>query len=66
MSLRFSNEEALYESAISKMLVDEDIFVTSENRYALSMLYFAEKILDFLQEEKMKKIEKLLLLLMSI
>ena len=42
-SLRFLNEEALYESAISKMLVDEDIFVTSENRYALSMLYFAEK-----------------------
>ena len=47
-SLRFNNEEALYEQAISKMLVDEELFVTSENRYALSMLYYAEKnILDF-------------------
>ncbi len=47
-SLRFSDEEALYEQAVSKMLVDEELFVTSENRYALSMLYYAEKnILDF-------------------
>ena len=60
-SLRFSNEEALYESAISKMLVDEDIFVTSENRYALSMLYFAEKrILDFFARRKDEKNRKII------
>ena len=60
-SLRFSNEEALYESAISKMLVDEDIFVTSENRYALSMLYFAEKrILDFFSRRKDEKNRKII------
>ena len=60
-SLRFSNEEALYESAISKMLVDEDIFVTSENRYALSMLYYAEKrILDFFSRRKDEKNRKII------
>ena len=60
-SLRFSNEEVLYESAISKMLVDEDIFVTSENRYALSMLYFAEKrILDFFARRKDEKNRKII------
>ena len=59
-SLRFHNEELLYEQAISKMLVDEDLFVTSENRYSLSMLYYAEKrILEFFQiikDEKNRKI----------
>lgn len=60
-SLRFSNEEILYESAISKMLVDEDIFVTSENRFALSMLYFAEKrILDFFARRKDEKNRKII------
>ncbi len=60
-SLRFSNEEVLYESAISKMLVDEDIFVTSENRYALSMLYYAEKrILDFFSRRKDEKNRKII------
>ena len=59
-SLRFSNEEILYEQAISKMLVEENIFVTSKNRLALSMLYYAEKnILDFFtrrRDEKNRKI----------
>jgi exodeoxyribonuclease V alpha subunit len=60
-SLRFHNEELLYEQAISKMLVDEDIFVTSENRYALSMLYYAEKrILDFFQRRKDEKNRKII------
>jgi exodeoxyribonuclease V alpha subunit len=60
-SLRFSNEEALYESAVSKMLVDEDIFVTSENRYAPSMLYYAEKrILEFFQRRKDEKNKKII------
>ena len=60
-SLRFNNEELLYEQAISKMLVDEDIFVTSENRYALSMLYYAEKrILDFFQRRKDEKNRKII------
>jgi exodeoxyribonuclease V alpha subunit len=60
-SLRFYNEESLYEQAISKMLVDEDIFVTSENRYALSMLYYAEKrILDFFTRRKDEKNRKII------
>ncbi len=60
-SLRFHNEESLYEQAISKMLVDEDIFVTSENRYALSMLYYAEKrILDFFTRRKDEKNRKII------
>jgi exodeoxyribonuclease V alpha subunit len=60
-SLRFHNEELLYEQAISKMLVDEDLFVTSENRYSLSMLYYAEKrILDFFQRRKDEKNRKII------
>ena len=60
-SLRFHNEELLYEQAISKMLVDEDLFVTSENRYALSILYYAEKrILDFFQRRKDEKNRKII------
>jgi len=60
-SLRFNNEESLYEQAISKMLVEENIFVTSENRYALSMLYYAEKrILDFFQRRKDEKNRKII------
>lgn len=47
-ALRFQNEEVLYENAIAKMELDEDIYKTKENRYAPSMLYFAEKrILEF-------------------
>lgn len=60
-SLRFSNEEILYEQAISKMLVEENIFVTSENRLALSMLYYAEKrILEFFQRRKDEKNRKII------
>ena len=60
-SLRFHNEELLYEQVISKMLVDEDLFVTSENRYALSILYYAEKrILDFFQRRKDEKNRKII------
>lgn len=60
-SLRFSNQELLYESAISKMLVDEELFVTSENRVALSMLYYAEKrILEFFNRRKDEKNKKII------
>lgn len=60
-SLRFSNEEELYENAISKMLVDEEIFVTSENRLALSMLYYSEKkILDFFTRRKDEQNRKII------
>ena len=60
-SLRFSNEEILYEEAISKMLIDENIFVTSENRLALSMLYYAEKrILEFFNRRKDEKNRKII------
>ncbi len=47
-ALRFQNEEMLYENAITKMELEEDIYKTKENRYAPSMLYFAEKrVLEF-------------------
>ncbi|MGB5792780.1 AAA family ATPase [Poseidonibacter sp.] len=60
-SLRFSNEEILYEESLSKMLVQEDIFVTKENRYALSMLYYAEKnVLDFFQRRKDEKNKRII------
>ncbi len=60
-NLRFSNEEILYEEAISKMLIDENIFVTSENRLALSMLYYAEKrILEFFNRRKNEKNRKII------
>ena len=60
-SLRFSNEEMLYEQAISKMLVEENLFVTSENRLALSMLYYAEKrILEFFSRRKDEKNRKII------
>ena len=43
------------------MLVDEDLFVTSENRYSLSMLYYAEKrILEFFQRRKDEKNRKII------
>ncbi|WP_121626463.1 AAA family ATPase [Poseidonibacter antarcticus] len=52
-SLRFNDKNALYEECLTKMLVDEEIFVTKENRYAPSMLYYAEKkILDFFNRRK--------------
>jgi exodeoxyribonuclease V alpha subunit len=60
-SLRFVNEEALYEEAVTQMLVDEDIFVTKENRYAPSMLYYAEKnILEFFQRRQSDKNRKII------
>lgn len=60
-SLRFNKEEALYEEAVSKMLVEEEIFVTKENRYALSMLYHAEKrILEFFQRRENEQNKKII------
>ncbi|QKJ27313.1 AAA family ATPase [Aliarcobacter cibarius] len=59
-SLRFSNEEMLYENILTNMLAKEEIYQTSQNRVALSMLYFAEKrILDFFNrraDDKNRKI----------
>jgi len=47
-ALRFQNEETLYENALAKMELEEEIYKTKENRYAPSMLYFAEKrVLEF-------------------
>ena len=60
-SLNFTNEDMLYEEALSKMLVEEDIYVTKENRYALSMLYNAEKnILEFFQRRENEKNKKIM------
>ncbi len=60
-SLRFSNEEILYEESLSKMLVQEEIFVTKENRYALSMLYYAEKnVLEFFRRRKDEKNKRII------
>ncbi len=52
-SLRFSDKNDLYEESLTKMLVEEEIFVTKENRYAPSILYYAEKrILEFFQRRE--------------
>lgn len=52
-ALRFNNQELLYEDCIVQMLAKEELFVTSENRIAPSMLYYAEKrILEFFKRRK--------------
>lgn len=59
-SLNFKDEELLYEDAVNKMLVQEELFVTSQNRLALSMYYYAEKnILDFFQRRREEKNPKI-------
>jgi len=59
-SLHFQNEDILYENSITKMLVEEDIFQTKENRLAPSMLYYAERrILEFFQRRKDEKNKKI-------
>lgn len=58
--LRFDNQEALYENAMAKLIVEEDIFLTKENRYSLSNLYWAERnILDFFKRRKDDKNRKI-------
>ncbi len=60
-SLNFSNENVLYEEAVAKMLVEEELYVTKENRYALSMLYNAEKnIVDFFERRENEKNKKII------
>ena len=55
-ALNFKDEHMLYESAIIKMLADEDIYETTANRYSPSMLYFAEKrILEFFKTRQNEK-----------
>ena len=47
-SLRFSKEELLYENILVEMLAKEEIYSTTQNRIALSMLYYCvKKIIDF-------------------
>ncbi len=59
-SLRFFNEEILYENILTKMLAKEEIYSTASNRIALSMLYFAEKsILEFFNRRKDDKNRKI-------
>src|SRR5574344_2866459 len=60
-SLRFSKEELLYENILVEMLAKEEIYSTSENRIALSMLYYCEKkILDFFNIRKDNKNKKII------
>ena len=60
-SLRFRNEEVLYEKALNKMLGDEEIHQTTLNRFSPSILYNAEKrILEFFkQREENKQLKKI-------
>ncbi|NQY21517.1 MAG: AAA family ATPase [Campylobacteraceae bacterium] len=52
-SLRFSNEDDLYEISLNKMLANEDIHQTAINRFSPSILYFAEKrILEFFKRRE--------------
>ena len=60
-SLRFSKEELLYENILVEMLAKEEIYSTTENRIALSMLYYCEKkILDFFNIRKDSKNKKII------
>ncbi|OCL90507.1 ATP-dependent RecD-like DNA helicase [Aliarcobacter thereius] len=59
-SLRFDNEELLYEEVIIQMLAKEELFSTKENRVALSMLYYSERsILEFFNRRKDDKNRKI-------
>ncbi|MDX3960055.1 AAA family ATPase [Aliarcobacter skirrowii] len=59
-SLRFSKQDDLYENVLVEMLAKEEIYKTSENRVALSMLYFAERsILEFFNRRKDDKNRKI-------
>lgn len=52
-TLNFKDEEKLYENSITKMLVEEELFQTKENRLSPGMLYRAERrILDFFQRRE--------------
>lgn len=47
-ALNFQNQYELYENALARMELEDSIKKTSENRYAPSMLYFAEtNVLEF-------------------
>ena len=55
-SLGFDNERELYEASLNKMLIDEEIFQTTQSRYSPRMLYFAEKqVLEFFQNRKKER-----------
>lgn len=59
-ALHFKNEDSLYEDVLIDMIAKEEIYTTSENRVALSMLYFSEKsILDFFHRRKGDKNRKI-------
>ncbi|NVJ53533.1 MAG: AAA family ATPase [Campylobacteraceae bacterium] len=60
-SLHFRNEEILYEKVVSDMLVEEEVFQTSEHRISPSMLYFAERrILEFFQRRENERNKKII------
>ncbi|WP_417332012.1 AAA family ATPase [Halarcobacter sp.] len=60
-SLHFKNEEILYEKVVSDMLVEEEVFQTSEHRISPSMLYFAERrILEFFQRRENERNKKII------
>lgn len=60
-ALKFDKEELLYEEVIAKMLIEEEIFFTTQNRLALAIYYFAEKnILDFFKRREGKKNKKII------
>lgn len=52
-ALFFVNEDSLYEIATNELLAKEEVYQTSENRLAPSMLYFAEKrVLEFFKRRE--------------
>ncbi|WP_419773517.1 AAA family ATPase [Halarcobacter sp.] len=60
-NLHFKNEEVLYEKVVSDMLVEEEVFQTSEHRISPSMLYFAERrILEFFQRRENERNKKII------
>lgn len=50
-TLGFEEENRLYENCLNQMIRDNDIFKTTQHRYAPSMLYHAEKnIIEFFEK----------------
>ncbi|MCK5293166.1 MAG: AAA family ATPase, partial [Arcobacteraceae bacterium] len=58
-SLNFIDKNELYEKSIIEMLASDSLHQTAENRYAPSMLYYAEKkILKFFEDRKKFQIQQ--------
>lgn len=58
-NLHFNNEHELYERNLQKLLIEEEIYQTTQNRISPRMLYFAERnILHFFKKRQNQLLSK--------